>query len=75
MTLMDRIQNDAPFLALEAIAADAEPPISQALMLDLYTIQREHQFDKDRRVAIQRMQERILAEIDQDALMSQEAGS
>lgn len=57
-------QNDHAFKALQETADALEISVSSGLLLDLYVIQREHQFDRDRSNAIRRMQQRILSEVD-----------
>lgn len=38
----------------------------ESLLLDLYAIQKEHQFEKDRSLSTSQMEARILAEVDRD---------
>lgn len=61
---MSKPQEDHAFKALKETAEKLEFPVSQSLLLDLYTIQREHQFDTDRSTPMKRMEQRILAEVD-----------
>ncbi len=62
---MTKPQDDPAFKALKAVAAEMEPPVNQALLLDLYMIQRDSQYnDDDRSAVIDQMSKRIVAEID-----------
>lgn len=61
---MSRNQDEHALSALQRAAQKASKPISERLLADLYSIQKEHQFDSDRKAVIERMEERIVAEIE-----------
>ena len=61
---MTRNQDDHALNALERAAQKTSKPISGKLLADLYSIQREHQFDADRAVVVEAMEKRIIAEVE-----------
>lgn len=61
---MTRNQDDHALNALERAAQKTSKPISEKLLADLYSIQKEHQFDVDRTVVVEAMEKRIIAEVE-----------
>lgn len=58
-------ENDHAFRALQETAVSLGITVPDHLLIELYSIQTEHQFDKDRSHAIKKMQQRVLAAIDE----------
>lgn len=62
---MSNPQDDAAFKALRSAALDLDPPIPPDLLLDLYTIQRNNQYNDDRQLVISEMSKRIVRAVDE----------
>ena len=64
---MSNPQNDAAFKALRAAALEIEPGIGTDLLLDLYVLQRNNQFVRDRQHVVSAMSQRIVRAVDEEA--------
>ena len=62
--MVTRNQDDHALNALKRAAQKASKAISDQLLADLYAIQREHQFDVDRAIVVEKLVKRIVAEIE-----------
>jgi hypothetical protein len=62
---MNTLQSDMAYQILVQCSEDSDSPVSASLLLDIYKIQKEHQFERDRSVSSELMQKRILLEIEQ----------
>ncbi|MBX3713753.1 MAG: hypothetical protein KF800_17470 [Lysobacter sp.] len=61
---MSRLQDDPAFRALKETAEKLDLQIPPTLLAEIYAIQREHQFEKDRSSAIKQMEAKILSAVD-----------
>ena len=60
-------REDLVYRVLSETARNTAPDISIQLLQKIYEVQVEHQFDKDRQAAIDKMRACILSEIDTPA--------
>lgn len=61
---MSKPQDDPAFRALKETVEQMELQIHLGLLSEIYAIQREHQFEKDRVLAIKEMEAKILTAVD-----------
>jgi len=61
---MNNPKNDRAYQILVECSEESETPLPPALLLELYKIQKEHQFERDRSISSDLMQRAILSEID-----------
>ena len=61
---MSSLKEDHAYRALSETVEKLDLKIPEALLEEIYMIQREHQFEKDRSAAIKQMEAKILAAID-----------